>query len=230
VDEYMTESEQWEEFKRWLRENWMWMLGGVVLGVVALAGWRLWQERAERLAVEASARYEQALEALVRDDRTRALTLFDELRRDHDTSPYADQGDLTAARLHVEAREYDKAVERLARVATTSSDAELQLVARGRLARVYLEQGKPDAALAEVDPQQAGEFAARFEEIRGDALLAKGDRAGALAAYRAARDSAGEGVIDRGLLDLKIASLEPVPTGDAPAAAAPADADPAGTN
>lgn len=224
MDEYMSESEQWEAVKRWMRENAIWMIGGVVLGVLALAGWRVWQERVERLAHEASGRYEQALEAFGRNDRTRGYTLVDELRRDHDTSPYADQGDLLAARIHVDAREFDKAAESLKRVMDRSHDAELAIVARGRLARVYLEQGKPDDALALLKAGEGGAFAPGFDEVRGDALLAKGDKSGALTAYRAARTGAADGTVDAGLLELKIVAIEPAAGAAAVATPAPAKA------
>ena len=209
MDDYLSESEQWEFVKRWMRENAVWIVGGVVLGVLALAGWRIWQERTERLAQEASGRYEQAIEAFGRNDRARGFTLVDELRRDHRNSPYADQADLLAARVQVDTREFDKAAERLKRVMDVSRDAELAIVARGRLARVYLEQDKPDEALALLKGGKDGAFEPRFEEIRGDALLAKGDRSGALTAYRAARSGAAGGAVDAGLLELKIIALEP---------------------
>jgi len=221
----MSESEQWELVKRWIRENAIWVVGGVALGVAGLAGWRVWQERVERLAHEASGRYEQALEAFARDDRTRGYTIVDELRRDQKSSPYADQADLLAARIHVDAREYDKAVERLQRV-MQSRDDELRQVARGRLARVQIQRGNPDEALAVLPAGKDGAFAARYDEIRGDAWLAKGDEAAALEAYRAARAGAATGAVDPGLLELKINALTPAQA--APAEAAPAAAAPAG--
>lgn len=209
MDEY-SEQEQWERAKAWLRENGAWIVAGIALGAIGLAGWRLWEQREERRAVEASARYERALEALSRNDRTRAFTLLDELRDDYGRSAYADQADLLGARVDVEQGEFEKAAGRLARVMDSSADRELALVARGRLARIRIQQARFDDALALLEPAQAGAFAERFDEIRGDALLAKGDRAAALEAYKAARSGNPNDVADSGLLDLKIAALEPV--------------------
>ncbi len=224
MDDFLSESEQWELVKRWMRVNAPWIVGGVVLGVIGLAGWRMWLERVERLAMEARGRYAQALAAFSRGARTRGYAIVDELRRDHDSSPYANQGELLAARVHVDAGEYDKAAERLNRVMTDAHDAELATVARGRLARVRLGQGNPDEALALLKGIAGGAFAPQFDEIRGDALVAKGDREGALTAYRAARAGATEGIVDPGLLELKMVALEPATASQPAPAPAPAPA------
>lgn len=207
MDEYLTESEQWERLKAWLRENWPWLAAGIGLGVLALWGWRWWEARTERLALEASAKYQQVLDAYERGDRTRGLTLLDELRRDYGTSPYTDQAELATARVHVEQNELDKAGERLRRVMETTDDPQLALVARLRLARVQVAQNRPDDALATLTIAEPGAFAPRFHEVRGDALLAKGDRAKALEAYLTARAGDVAAVVDTALLDLKINDL-----------------------
>jgi len=66
---------------------------------------------------------------------------------------------------------------------------------------------------------EAGAFAARYHEVRGDAYYAKGDKATALKEYRSAQTAGGEGT-DTALLQLKIADLE---NGAAPAPAAAAN-------
>lgn len=229
MDDYYNEQEQWERVKQWLRENGLWLLAGVAIGVAALAGWRWWEQRVERLAVEASGKYQQVLEAFGRGDRTRGTTLADELRRDYASSPYADQADLVIARSHVEASEYGKAAERLTRVAESSDDKELRHVARLRLARVQIAQGNADQALATLAAaKETGAFESRYAELRGDALFAKGDKPGALREYLAARTADADGVLDRALLDLKIGDLTAEGV-EAPAAAATvAPAAPAG--
>jgi predicted negative regulator of RcsB-dependent stress response len=221
MDDYYNEQEQWERVKQWLRENGLWLLAGVAIGVAALAGWRWWEQRVERLAVEASGKYQQVLEAFGRGDRTRGTTLAEELRRDYASSPYADQADLIIARAHVEASEYGPAAERLKRVADSSKDAELRHVARLRLARVQIAQGNVDQAIATLAAAgESGAFKSRYAELRGDALYAKGDRVGALREYRAAREADTDGVLDTALLELKINDL--AADGVDAAAAAPA--------
>jgi predicted negative regulator of RcsB-dependent stress response len=77
-------------------------------------------------------------------------------------------------------------------------------VARARLARVLIDQGKPDEALALLDTANAGAFAAYYHDIRGDALAAKGDAAGARREYDSAlAGNATESGLDKAYVELK---------------------------
>lgn len=207
MEDYLTETDQWEAVKRWLRENGAWMVAGVIIGVAGLFGYRWWEERQAERAHMAQARYADVLAALTRNDKTRATELADELQRDFAGTPYSDQAQLVMARSHVEGRELDAAIRRLRDVMDHSKDEALQLVARERLARVQLAQDRPDEALATLAAGSPGAFAPRFEELRGDALLRKGDTVGAIAAYRAALASTEPGVVDLGQLQLKLNDL-----------------------
>ena len=155
---------------------------------------------------EASAKYEQMISSLGRKDESGALAALGELERDFSSSPYVDQAKLAFARVYVESDRLDKAVTELQDVAQHSKDKQLALVARLRLARVQISQHKADDALATLNGVDPGSFAARFHEVRGDADLVKGDKAGALSEYRVARtmDTGGGG---NSLLDLKISDL-----------------------
>ncbi|MBM4191925.1 MAG: tetratricopeptide repeat protein [Gammaproteobacteria bacterium] len=213
IDDYYNEQEQWERVKRWLRENGPWLIVGVIIGLGALAGWRWYEARVERRHVEASIAYNDILQTLERGDRAAVLTAIDELRKEFGSSAYADQADLLGARVHVDTGELGKAAERLTQVMANSDDPQLQLLARVRLARVQVAQNNADAALKTLEGAEPGGFVARFDEVRGDALLAKGDRAGALAAWREAEAAAaGNGTrpatIDLDGLRLKIWDVE----------------------
>ena len=141
----------------------------------------------------------------------RGMTLLDELNREYGWTPYASLGTLIAARVQVEANELDKAAAGLKSVMDNAKDDELKMVARLRLARVQAAQGKYDDALATLKVENAGEFAPRIADTRGDVLLAKGDRDGALKEYLAARASEDNGRLDFDLLDLKIRDLGGTP-------------------
>ena len=210
MSEY-SEAEQLERAKGWLKSNGIWIIAGIAIGVGGLGGWRWYQERREAQAETASARYEELVDAFTRNDKTRGMTLLDQLNREYAWTPYASLGTLIAARVQVEANELDKAAAGLKSVMDSAKDDELQMVARLRLARVQAAQGKYDEALATLKVEDSGEFAPRIADTRGDVLLAKGDRAGALKEYLAARASEDNGRLDFDLLDLKIRDLGGTP-------------------
>ncbi len=120
--------------------------------------------------------------------------------------------DLAAARVYVSVEQFDKAIPFLERVANTSDDKPLRPIARLRLARVQSAQGQHDKALATLGTADMGEYQSAYLETRGDVLYAKGDRAGALREYEAARKllspeaSGPQGV--GSVLDLKISDLK----------------------
>lgn len=208
MDEYLSEKEQWEEVKGWLKINGPYLAAGVLLASAVLFGLRLWQDRAERLAHEASAKYAQALDAYGRGDASRGATLLTQLERDYAHSAYIDQLRLIAARMAAQTGAFAEAAQNLERVMQDSPDPQLQRLARLRLARVQLAQAKPDVALATLKAVDPGAFAPLYAEARGDILYAKADRAGALKEYRMAIATkvAGSGA-DSSLLELKIKDL-----------------------
>jgi len=208
VDDLLNEQEQWEQVKAWFRENGVWIAAGVLVAALGAGGWRFYQDHVEQRALAAVTQYEALMQAYDRDDSARAATLLADLERDHAGSPYVDQAHLAAARLAVESNDLPKAATLLRGVMESTRDPELGLVARLRLARVQLAQGKPDDALTTLRPvEPASAFAPAAAEIRGDALLAKADRQGALKAYREASAAKTAGIVDTATLDLKIRDL-----------------------
>lgn len=207
MDDYLSEAEQWEWLKGQIREYGLWILGGVILGGVGIAGWLAWQSHVDRAALAASAQYESVRSAFGGNDRAKAMAALGELERDHPGSPYVDQARLLVARSYVESNELDKAATELQRVTDTTHDHELSLLTRLRLARVQIARNKPDEALTTLNAVKPGAFEARYHEVRGDAFFAKGDKAQALSEYRAAQLANLTGGGDHALLDLKVADL-----------------------
>jgi len=210
VSDY-SEAEQYERAKEWIRTNGLWIVAGVAIGALSLGGWRWYQERRVTQAENAAARYEEMLEAFARNDRTRGMMIVDDLKREYSWTPYAPMATLLAARFQVEANELDKAATSLRSVMDDAPDDEMRLIARIRLARVQATQGKYDEALATLKVDEPGDFDTRLADARGDVLLAKGDRVGALKEYLSARSGENKGRLDLELLDLKIRDLGGTP-------------------
>lgn len=219
--EDLSDNEREEQLRRWWSENWLWIFGGVALGLGALAGWQYWQKSRFTAAESDESSYMAVIESLSKNDKDTAAKKAGDLRALHPKSPYADQSDLAIARADVDQQQFDDAAKRLRTVADSSRDPQLRLIAQSRLARVLAEQGKHDEALSLLDPSQAGSFAPLFHEVRGDVFAAKGDAAAARKEYDAALAAAGtttDPTLDRAYVELKRDAL---PGAAAAVAAAP---------
>lgn len=203
VDETLSDNEREEALREWWRDNWAWILGGIVLGVALLVGWNYWGKYRETQAEAAARLYGDVESALVARDATKAQEALDKLTAQFASSAYTSQGALVVAKLHVDAGKYAEAEALLRKVADGSKDKQLGDVAKLRLARLMIQQGKNDDAVKLLEPLTAGGFGPEAREIRGDALFAKGDTEGARAEYAAALTDT-EARIDRQLVELKL--------------------------
>ena len=205
MEDYLSEKERWEWVRAQARENAPAVILAAVVVLGSLAGWRWWQDRQDAARLAAGSRYMSMVEAIDHGDHAQAMRLLGELERESAGSAYTDQAKMLAARVYMDGGELDKAAAELSTVAAQSKDPNLASVARLRLARVQIAQGKADAALATLGATDATAFAGRSREIRGDAYFAKGNQAEALSEYRAAK--AASASMSNPQLDLKIADL-----------------------
>ncbi len=211
-DEYLTDDEQLEALKGWLTTNGPGMLLAVALGAAVVFGYRFYESRVNGRALAAAQLFDQMTGALERNDRAGAERIAAEITGKFASSPYADQAELALARLAVDDGRLPAAESELRHVVDTTKDSELAKIARLRLARVLIAEGKPDGALALLgDPRKGSAFESLYDEARGDALVAKHDRAGAIAAYQRALAIADPRYGDNALLTLKIADLGAAP-------------------
>ena len=206
AEEYLTDDEQLEAVKRAFTEYAPWILGGVVLGVGGWYGFQHYQSHKNEVAFRAADQFSQMTVALQMNDPKKSLQIADALIKEYPNSPYADQAQLTIARIDVESGKSADALVPLTQVMNNSKDTELQQIARLRLARVLIDEGKPDDAVKLLAAGTPGSFAGRFHEVHGDALYAKKDIPGAIAEYSAAL-GASDGGADAAMLQLKLADL-----------------------
>jgi predicted negative regulator of RcsB-dependent stress response len=206
AEEYLTDDEQLEAVKRAFTEYAPWILGGVVLGVGGWYGFQHYQSHKNEVAFRAADQFSQMTVALQMNDPKKSLQIADALIKEYPNSPYADQAQLTIARIDVESGKSADAVVPLTQVMNNSKDTELQQIARLRLARVLIDQGKPDDAIKLLAAGTPASFAGRYHEVRGDALYSKKDIPGAIAEYNAAL-GASDGGAEAAMLQLKLADL-----------------------
>jgi len=208
VAEYLSDDEQVEALRRWWNRNGVPLIVALVLVIAGVIGWRWYNERKAANEAAAAAAYRHYLDvrasATATDaDRTAALAPLDGEFKD---STYHVFALLYRAHDAAETGDYAQSAE-LLDAAAHSADGALRDVARVRLARVQLQLGQTDAALATLAAVSGEGFRSEVAELKGDVLLNQGDRDGALEAYRSAADAAtGQ---RHPMLDMKIADLAP---------------------
>ncbi|MEO8467150.1 MAG: tetratricopeptide repeat protein [Gammaproteobacteria bacterium] len=228
MDDLLSEKEQVEQLRRWWRDNGWFLIGGAALGGLALLGWNQYWAYQARNSEQAGAVYESIQQAIATPNLEQANTLLKQMQVDYPGAAYTQQAGLAVARAEL-ITDPQRAADDLRYTMEHSKDAELAMIARLRLARVlaYREQYPDALALLVVD--NAGRFAGRINEIKGDILVAQGKTEEARAAYLAAMVSSGAEVLDRSFLQMKLADLpgSPALTPPAEQSTAPTPAEPA---
>lgn len=184
--EHLNDEEQVEALKKWWSENGKSVVGGVVLGLVLVGGWRGWQYYEQNRAETASARYDEMIVAAENRQLDRAVQVAEGLRVDFDDTAYASLGALRAAKLKLEAGDRGAAQVHLAWVRANAPDPGLRQIATLRMARILIDDGELDAAQRLLDAAPRDAFAPELAELRGDVARARGDAQGARAAYEEA--------------------------------------------
>jgi predicted negative regulator of RcsB-dependent stress response len=200
--------EQGEVVKKWLKENGSAIVMGLVIAFGGLFGFKQWQSWQENSRQQASAEFQVMGTLLATDQIDAAMDNFQNLKDEHARSPYTSMAALQMARARLELKQPDLAIDHYEFVVENGYPRAMQVVARERLARVLLNEGRAEEALATLDA--AGEitgFEARYAEVRGDILFALGRSDDAATAYREALDSLEAGVGDRNKLVMKLESL-----------------------
>lgn len=207
MDEFQSEKEQIDEIRKWWKDNGNFVITGLVLGVVVLGGLNYWKSYKIRQAENASAIYNQLMEAAAASNLNAATGFAGQLDEQYASTPYAIHGRMAMASLYVSNNEPERAAAELRDVISSTDDEGLEKIARLRLAKVLLMQDKADEALATLAAVEPAEFAPLYHEIRGDAFSARDEPEMARQEYQAALDTAQPGLIDRQFVEMKLNDL-----------------------
>ncbi|NDE57334.1 MAG: hypothetical protein EB071_10735 [Gammaproteobacteria bacterium] len=206
METYLTEEERVEALKRWWKDNKSSVISGLILGLVVIAGWKMWQAHQLDGQERASLAYHQLTQATDAKQVDSATKLADRLIQEHASSTYAEYARLILAKLKVDAGDLEGARMALDEELAKGKDDVLKSLARLRLGRVLLAKGDIEAglkSLSGVTEKTAGSFLGLYEELRGDLLIAGKRPSEARAAYMKAK----EGGNPSPLLELKINDL-----------------------
>jgi len=201
LDELLDEHEQSERVRTWLRDNAFSLIGGLAIGLGLIGGWNWWQQHTHQQKLAAGDAYQSVLMALAMGDLATAERAAEGLGQD----AYAELVALDLAKAHVDKGDLEAAIAALRRA--ESAVPGLQWVITRRLARLLLENGQGDDALALI--ADADDAAAL--EIRGDVRFAQGKPDEARAAYQDALRKLDATAPQRTLLEFKLVEVGGTP-------------------
>ncbi len=232
-DDFLTDEQQADQVKSWLRQNGPFLIAGVVLGLGGLFGWNQWQRYQEQRAEAASVLYDQLLQSVSAQQFDTASQQLQQLETEFSASAYLDQGRLSMAGLYVLRSKPDEAIAQLQRVADQGVADEIRNIARLRLARLLSSSDKHDEALKVLSVSGTGAFAPLFHDVRGDVYYAMGKLAEARSEYeQALNGEQAAAVLDLGYVTAKLddlggATADLAAAAGTPVAGSPADSVPA---
>jgi len=186
LDVYNTEEEQVEAIKKWWNENGKSIITGIIIGVIAIFGWRSYENYTAMQAKAASILYEQLLVASRKNDTNNIRSIANNIIADYKSSTYAIFSKLMLAKLESESGDLENAEVYLYSILDNVSRDEFKHITRLRLIRVLIANNKLESAeelLTKVKPNQ---FTAHYEELRGDIFAKQGNVKGAVKAYQKA--------------------------------------------
>nr|WP_218168183.1 YfgM family protein [Pantoea sp. B9002] len=190
--------------RQFFANNGKFLAVGVIIGIAALGGWRFWSSHQEGTDKAASAEYQQLTSAMQADkpDSLEAVATF----ASENNNTYGALASLDLAKQYVETNQLDKAIALLQSGLKDTKDANLQAVINLRLARIQLQQSQADAALSTLNNVKGDGWTAIVADIRGEALLSKGDKQGARDAWSKGAESQASPALKQ-MLQMKMNNL-----------------------
>ncbi len=186
---YETEEQQVEALKRWWKANGSSMISGVIAAFVLIGGWNFWQSYQQDKLNQASAMYQQLINAEKQGNLESVDKISQRIRDQYGSTAYSSFAGLVLAKNKVQQGDLDGAKSVLQQLIQDGYDEEIKNVARIRLVRLMSATGDYEKGLqliAETDSTSAKGFEAVYDELKGDLYVAL-DRLGeARTAYQSA--------------------------------------------
>lgn len=207
MTDYLTEQEQIELLKNWIKQYSLVILLGVLLAAAAIFGWRAFQERQYKLNSHASLLFDDMLTARVQHDTDALSVAMNKLKTHYSRTVYGPFAALMLAKQAVMQKDYLTATQQLNWVIQYSHIASLKQIARLRLARVLLALNQPQHSLEILQRIEDAHFIGFINEVRGDAYLMMHQPQIARAWYQKAIQALPRAEVIRPLLQMKCDAL-----------------------
>jgi len=184
-----TDEEKAQELKQWWKENGASVFVGIALAIGGMFGWQQWQEH-KKVQSEGASR----LFAQLDDESKDSKKTLEKINNDYSGTPYNALAALKVAKKECVSGKPEVCIS-LLRQAATSSQEDIAIIAKLRLARTLVSRGKTDEAKRIIEQPFPAAYTSLTDEIKGDIYFSKNEYDKAREAYdRAILSSAGENV------------------------------------
>ncbi|HBO24984.1 MAG TPA: hypothetical protein DD649_19180 [Providencia sp.] len=201
MEVYTNENDQVDAIKRFFANNGVALVVGLVIGVGGVFGWNYWQSHKTNVLQESAQKYE-AVSTQLHSGTVQGIEAAQKFAAETDDVYSAMMG-LELAQISVDKGDLANAQKALTYALAKAKTVDMQDLISFRLARVQLALGNLDQAMTSIENIKGKSWQAAAQDVRGDVLLQKGDKAGAKAAYTQGLESDGSQSL-RGILTLKL--------------------------
>lgn len=200
----MTDKEQIEQVKQWMKEYGWAILIAVVIGLGGSYGWRTWKGRQQSKKAEASDLY-AAMQVMADEKNQSKLNDYaNQLVSKHPKSVYASLGKLLQAQQQANAHQYTDAVTSINWVINYADPSVVKDMAYFSMSAVDMQQKKDQQALAELDKVSAT-FAPVVWQQKAMVYQQMNDSAKAVAALNKSKQLYTKDKLSNPLLDILLA-------------------------
>lgn len=207
LTEYLTEQEQIELLKNWLKQYSLVIFVGVIVAALGIFGWRYWQQRQANILTHASIIYDEMLTKRAQNDAEATIIQAKKLTSHYNKTVYGQLAAFMLAKQAIDVANYAEAEKQLNNVINKSSTPSFRQIARLRLARLFLLEKKPTEAIKILEKVNDKSFNGLTNEIRGDAYLAEKNIQMARQSYQQALSDLPNAETIRPLLQMKYDNL-----------------------
>lgn len=207
LTEYLTEQEQIQQLKSWIKQYGLTVLAGILIAVLITSGWQYWQNYRYRILTHASAVYDEMLALRAQNNAHGMVVQANKLITHYPKTPYAVMAALVLSRNAVVDKNYSEAIKQLNWAKDHTKNTSIKEIARIRIARILIAQKEYDKAFDILKYIDDNNFIGMIDEVRGDAYLAKNDIESARKAYQLALSELPHADISRPILQMKFANL-----------------------
>ena len=198
---YKTDEELKSQIKLWFKDYGKFLLTAILLGVLLVGGWNIWQRYQTERIVKATALYEKLMDKyispeyqgtrntgkmadLTENSLKEIKAITHQLKTDYSFTHYSFFAAMLLAKQYSQQSDYQQAAAELQWTLNHSEDSALNALVRLRLAEILWQQQKTDEARNLLSQEVPLTFAALYQELLGDIALSTDNQKAARLAYQ----------------------------------------------